>query len=270
MDARAILFDLDETLIEEESSNSASVRAACEIAAQRRGVDRAALFTAIRKRSTDLWLSGPMVEYCRDIGISSGEGLWGSFDGDADALLRLRAWIPEYRRQAWSTALRDAGVEDDALAAELAEFFATDRSKRHVVFPESARVLTELSAHYRLALITDGAPGIQREKIRGSKLGPFFAAILVSGEVGFGKPNPEIFAMALDRLDAAPHESVMVGDSLPRDIGGARAVGIRTVWVNRRNRSVAAHHPKPDLQVVDLRTLPALIEANLFRSPNGT
>jgi putative hydrolase of the HAD superfamily len=270
MSLRAVLFDLDETLIEEESSDSASARAASEVAAQRRRVDCDALFAAIRKRSTELWLSGPMIEYCRNIGISPREGLWGSFDGDAELLSRLRAWIPEYRRQAWSAALRDAGVDDDALAAELAEFFATDRRGRHAVYPESERVLTELSTHYWLALITDGAPGIQREKIRGSKLGRFFGTILVSGEVGFGKPTPEIFTMALERLDAAPHESVMVGDSLPRDIGGARAVGIRTVWVNRRSRSVAANQPKPDLQVPDLRNLPALLEANLSPSRNGT
>jgi putative hydrolase of the HAD superfamily len=270
MNVRAILFDLDETLIEEESSNNASMRAACELAAERRGVDGAALFSAVRKRSTDLWLSGPMIEYCRDIGISSREGLWGSFDGDAEALSRLRAWIPEYRRHAWSTALSDAGVEDDALAAELVEFFATDRGKRHVVFPESERVLTELSARYRLALITDGAPGIQRAKIRGSKLGRFFGTIMVSGEVGFGKPNPEIFKLTLDALEAAPPESVMVGDSLSRDVGGARAAGIRTVWVDRRNRPIASNDPKPDIQVADLRTLPALLGVNLSRSPNGT
>lgn len=270
MSLRAILFDLDETLIEEESSDNASAREACEVAAQRRLVDRDALFAAIRKRSTDLWLSGPMIRYCRDIGISPREGLWGSFDGGAESLSRLRAWIPEYRLQAWSAALRDAGVDDHALAAELAEFFAADRRERHVVFPESEFVLSELSKRFRLALITDGAPGIQRAKIRGSRLGRFFGTILVSGEVGFGKPTPEIFTMALDRLDAAPAESVMVGDSLPRDVGGARAVGIRTVWVNRKNRSAAAHHPKPDLHVADLRTLPALLDANLSRSPSGT
>jgi putative hydrolase of the HAD superfamily len=270
MSLRAILFDLDETLIEEASSDHASARATCEVVAQRRGVDRDALFAAIRKRSTELWLSGPMIGYCRDIGISPREGLWGSFDGSAELLSRLRAWIPEYRLQAWSAALRDAGVDDRALAAELAEFFVNDRSRRHVVFPESERVLTELCSRYRLALITDGAPGIQREKIRGSTLGRFFETILVSGEVGFGKPTPEIFRMALDALNAASHEAVMVGDSLPRDIAGALAVGIRTIWVNRRNRSAAAHHPKPDFQVADLRTLPAVLDANLSVSPSGT
>ena len=263
MSLRAILFDLDETLIEEESSDRASARVACDLAAERRGVDRDALFAAIRRRSTDLWLSGPMIDYCRNIGISPREGLWGSFDGRAEQLSRLRAWIPEYRLQAWGSALRDAGVDDRALATELAEFFATDRRRRHVVFPESERVLTELSKRYRLALITDGAPDVQREKIHGSKLGRFFGTILVSGEVGFGKPTPEIFKMALDALDAAPHESVMVGDSLPRDIGGALAVGIRTVWVNRRNRSAAVYHSKPDLQVADLGILPEALDANL-------
>src|SRR5260370_16521573 len=92
MKVRAVLFDLDETLIEEESSNDASALAACEIAFARHGVDRASLFAAMRKRSGELWRAGPMFDYCRDIGISSREGLWGSFLADDAALAPLPHW----------------------------------------------------------------------------------------------------------------------------------------------------------------------------------
>src|ERR1700731_3789850 len=55
MKVRAVIFDLDETLIEEESSNDASALAACEIAVSRHGVDRATLLAAMRLRSRELW-----------------------------------------------------------------------------------------------------------------------------------------------------------------------------------------------------------------------
>lgn len=259
MKVRAVLFDLDETLIEEESSNDASALAACEIAYARRGVDRGSLMIAMRKRSVALWLAGPMIDYCRDIGISSHEGLWGSFVGDGQELSRLRDFAAQYKIRAWTDALHDLSVDDDALAVELARFFERDRRTRHVVFPESRRVLEELKKDYRLALITNGATDIQRDKIHGSNLADFFDTVIISGEVGFGKPNPKLFQMALDRLAVTPSESVMIGDSLRRDIGGARDVGIQTIWVNRFKRTIAAHHPTPDLQLTDLVTLPTIL-----------
>jgi len=44
-----------------------------------------------------------------------------------------------------------------------------------------------------------------------------------------GKPEPPLFRLALDRLGCRPHEAAMVGDSVASDIGGGRAVGMRTV-----------------------------------------
>ena len=259
MKVRAVIFDLDETLIEEESSNDASALAACEIASARHGVDRASLLAAMRLRSRELWRAGPIFDYCREIGISPREGLWGSFIGDDPTLARLRDWSADYKIRAWSDALRDLEIDDDALAAELAQFFERDRRTRHIVFPETPRVLEELKKHYKLALITNGAIDIQRDKIEGSKLGNFFDPIIISGEVGSGKPNPKLFQMALERLAVTPEETVMIGDSLSRDIGGARAVGIRTIWVNRYQNTIAEHHPTPDLQLTDLVTLPTIL-----------
>jgi putative hydrolase of the HAD superfamily len=256
---RAVLFDLDETLIEEEASNDASALAACAIAQARHGADPGALLTALRKCSSELFLAGPMIDYCRDIGISSREALWGSFSAGDSALAPLRQWIPEYRLRAWSGALREAGIDDRALAAELAQYSASDRKERHVVFPESVRILQHLKRDFRLGLITNGAPDIQGEKIRGANLGGYFDATVISGEVGFGKPNPKIFRLVLERLTVAPHEAVMVGDSLSRDVAGAHHLGIKTIWVNRFNRTIIDRVAAPDLELTDLGELPTLL-----------
>src|SRR5271169_6263403 len=101
---RAVIFDLDETLIEEEATNDASALAAGEIARVRRGVDPVALLAALRKRSRELFLCGPMIDYCRDIGISTREALWGTSSGDDSSLARLREWMPAYRLQSWMSA----------------------------------------------------------------------------------------------------------------------------------------------------------------------
>jgi phosphoserine phosphatase len=259
MKVRAVIFDLDETLIEEETSNDASALAAGEIAAARHGVDRVALLTALRKRSRELFLGGPLIDYCRDIGISAREALWGSFTGDDPSLVQLREWMPTYRLRSWAAALTEVGIDDAALAAEVAEFFAKDRSRRHVVFAESEQVLHQLKKNFRLALITNGAPDIQGTKIDGSNLASFFETIIISGDHGFGKPDLRIFQLALQRLQVAAHEAVMIGDSLNRDVAGARDAGIRTIWINRYQRTLGASHPIPEIELTDLRDLPALL-----------
>ena len=261
MKVRAVIFDLDETLIEEEASNDASALAAGEIARVRYGVDSAALLTALRKRSRELFLACPMIDYCRDIGISTREALWGTFSGDDSSLARLREWMPTYRLLSWIGALSELGIDDRVLAAELAEFFAADRSRRHVVFAESEQVLHDLKKNFRLALLTNGAPDIQGMKIDGSNLASFFETIIISGDHGFGKPDPRIFQLALKRLKVAAHEAVMIGDSLNRDIAGARAAGLRTIWINRYNRTLNDSHPIPDLELTNLRDLPTILTA---------
>ena len=47
------------------------------------------------------------------------------------------------------------------------------------------------------------------------------------------KPDPRIFAIALERLGCAAADAVMIGDSWPADIEGARAAGVRAIWFNR-------------------------------------
>src|ERR1700684_836677 len=259
MKVRAVIFDLDETLIEEETSNDASALAAGAHAQVRHGVDRVALLAALRRRSRELFLAGPLIDYCRDIGISAREALWGSFTGGDSSLDKLRQWMPTYRLRSWAAALAEVGVDDQALAGEIAEFFAIDRSRRHVVFAESEQVLHHLKKNCRLGLITNGAPDIQGTKIDGSNLASFFETIIISGDHGFGKPDLRIFQLALERLKIAAHETVMIGDSLNRDIAGAHAAGLRTIWINRYHRTLTDNHPVPDIELTDLRDLPTLL-----------
>jgi putative hydrolase of the HAD superfamily len=119
------------------------------------------------------------------------------------------------------------------LADELAERFIRERRSRHALFPETEHVLQELYSGHRLALVTNGVPDLQREKIQATNLERFFESLVLSGDVGVGKPDPRIFSVALEGLSASPEEAVMVGDSLHRDIAGARGVGMRGIWVNR-------------------------------------
>lgn len=78
--------------------------------------------------------------------------------------------------------------------------------------------------------------------------------VVSSAVVGFAKPSPEIFRVALELAGAAAEEALHVGDSLEGDVGGARAAGVRAVLIARRG------DPPPGVEAVrSLAELPSLI-----------
>ena len=79
-----------------------------------------------------------------------------------------------------------------------------------------------------------------------------------SSEHGFMKPHPSIFRAALELMGVAPAEAVMVGDSLPHDVIGARQAGMHSVLLARGERRVDAGPEVPVIRT--LAELPSLIE----------
>ena len=232
----ALLFDLDDTLISDEPAAAAAFRATAEHAVGLRELDPAALAGAAREHARELWRATPVHAYCQAIQISSWEALWCRFEGEDPRIAWLRAWSPEYRRETWRRALARQGIDDAALAQELGERYGIERRRLHETFEDAAVALEDLAIDHVLGLVTNGASCLQREKLAASGLAARFAAVTVSGEIGVGKPDPAIFAHALEALGADAADAVMVGNSLAHDVAGARAAGIRAVWVNRFGR----------------------------------
>jgi len=141
---KAVIFDLDETLIPEQASDDAALAAVCELVRERREIDPSTLAAAVRRHARELWVSGPSFDYCRAIGIASWEGLWGEFSGGDANLGVLSAWAPEYRLEAWRRALIDHRIDDDNLARELAGRLIVERRRTHRVFPDTVTALEEL------------------------------------------------------------------------------------------------------------------------------
>ncbi len=228
-----ILFDLDDTLLHDAASTQQAFVAAAERARRRHRIDPEALTASARARARQLWRAAPTRHYAQAIGISYWEGLWARFLGDDPNLTELRVWAPSYRLESWRRALLDHGVDDLQTARELADAFPVERRARHELFPDALPALDDLGRDHPLGLVTNGAPDLQREKIRGTDLTRHFEEIVVSGELGYGKPDPRVFAAALDRLRTLPDGAVMVGNSLESDILGAVRGGLRGIWLNR-------------------------------------
>jgi HAD superfamily hydrolase (TIGR01549 family) len=125
-------------------------------------------------------------------------------------------------------------------------------SENFELFEDALPVLEELrAANLRIGLVSNGIRDLN-EFVAHHRLDVDIA--IGSRAHGRVKPHPTIFQAALERLGAAPSESVMVGDSLEEDIEGARALGMRAILIDREDR-----HPDVDERLTDLYGLPAAL-----------
>lgn len=262
MSLKLLLFDLDETIAPDEEVNQTLFGEIAAEVERTHHVPRERLVEAVMRAAETHWERGEAAAYCRRIGISEHEGLWGPFGASADPMLAaLHAFAPSYRLGVWREALAACGVHETVVAAGLARRFMDVRRSRQAAYPWSRDVLDQLRGRYWLGMITNGAPDLQRLKLDGTGLRAYFDPLVVSGDLGVGKPEAAIFATALDRAGVAPEEAVMIGDSWYRDVLGAIGAGMRAVWINPVG-APALELPlgAPGVLVAeDLRALPGLI-----------
>jgi HAD superfamily hydrolase (TIGR01662 family) len=91
------------------------------------------------------------------------------------------------------------------------------------------------------------------------ELREFISAAVSSHEHGYMKPHPSIFLSALAKLDAAPRDAVMVGDSLRHDVEGALNIGMRAVWLHRGDNAAPTSLAVHDANVLVIRSLHELV-----------
>ncbi|MEI6493344.1 MAG: HAD family hydrolase [Verrucomicrobiota bacterium] len=255
MPAQAILFDLDDTLIVDEAISKSAMEQTAALAAKLHGAEISRFLADVGRLSQSLWRDNPCLAYCNEIGVTSEECLWGTFE--SPGLADLRCWSLGFRRSLFDAALREQGLPDDE--GTLAEAFAFSRRKLQRLMPDAKETLARLKPEFKIGLLTNGVPDLQRGKLADSGLAPFFDAVAVSGEHMIGKPKPEIFHILLRELGTAPDAAVMVGNSLARDIAGAQAAGIAvTVWL-RVPGSEEFADVTPDHTINALHELPPLL-----------
>lgn len=127
-----------------------------------------------------------------------------------------------------------ARVEDERAgerAGVLAEKYREVVNEALVPVPGVEAMLSDLRTRYRVGLLTNGPTVAQREKL--STLGwlEAFDAVVVTGELTAGKPDPAAFEALVSALGAAPDETVYVGDEVDADVAGAKRAGVAAVQV---------------------------------------
>ena len=137
----------------------------------------------------------------------------------------------------------------ESVAQAACEVFRAARN-RVTPYPEVITSLDRLRPHYRLVSVTNGNSQIGETPLHAS-----FHLSLTAAEVGAAKPDPAIFHTASRRSGIPLQAFLHVGDDPLRDVAAARAIGLKTVWVNRGQMDWPGSLAPADLEVSDIAEL---------------
>ena len=207
---RAILFDLDDTIISASASTPSAMEQACaQFAPGIPGVSFEGLYDAFQSAAMRFWSDATRQRQGRL--------------NPAQATLAIA-----------ECALEGLGVrEDSGLAGELAQSYLTTRERSLRLYPGAIETLEKLRGEgVRLALITNGSAEGQRGKVVRFGLERYFGCIIIEGEFGVGKPDERVYRHALATLDTEPSDAWMVGDNLEWEVATPQRLGLRGIWVD--------------------------------------
>ncbi len=130
----------------------------------------------------------------------------------------------------------------------------------HVYLDKDAEPLLRiLHGKYKLGIVSNYAiPECVDRLLKTYGLKDLFDAVVVSGAVNKRKPSPEIFQRTLNALGVSAAETVFVGDTLDADVAGPKAVGMKTVYIKRREEK-PIENVQPDITIMSLTELPQLL-----------
>ena len=220
---KALLADLDDTILDYSGGAAASWEEACVAVAGPAGIDPGRLVSAVV--STRRWFWDDPERHRRE--RVDMLGAWGKIAAHA---------------------LESLGLPSAPLAAFIAEDFAARRRAALRLLPGALEALRELrDLGVPLALVTNGDASQQRDKIERFGLAPFFRVIVIEGEFGAGKPEEIVYRHAISGLDVAPGEAWMVGDNLEWDVAAPQRVGLLAAWVDGPGHGLPEGSPvRPD------------------------
>lgn len=235
---RAILFDLDDTLIRAYAQPEEAWRRLLHI------------FSAHLDAHDE-----PAIERVRSAIMEEARAFWQ----DQTAAARWRLDIPGARRLSVRRGLARLGYRDEALADRIADAFTELRRQEYRLYPDAHATVDALrQAGVRLALVTNGAAATQRDKIARFDLAHRFDHIQIEGEFGQGKPELAVYRHALERLGCDACDAWMVGDNYEWEVVAPQKLGMCGIWYDPFEAGVPANAADQPTRII--KRLGELIE----------
>lgn len=174
--------------------------------------------------------------------------------------INRRVWEAYERRETTQAALQVdrfrlflEALGSDADFERMAKDFMLELSRRCDEIEGAYDFVREAAARVPVVVITNGVSFVQHSRFSLSRMTPFFRAIVISGDEGVAKPDPQFIDRALARIDTVDKSRALIlGDSLTSDIAAANASGVAGCWFNphgKRNTTAFT----PDYEIRSLK-----------------
>ncbi len=245
MDIRALLFDVNGTLIDIETDEGLEeiYRAIAHFLtyqgiALHRGEVRDLYFQTMQRHrlaSPETHAEWNAVEVWREI---------------------LEQNASEYTRSLPAEKLRQ-------LPLFLAELHRGIARKRLRLYPQVQEVLDQLRPQYRMAIVTDAQSAYAVAELRAVGLLDYFSPVIVSGDYGYRKPDVRLFQKALDALEVLPEQALFIGNDMQRDVYGPQQLQIKTIFSSSNQGEKQFQAVQPDYIIYQFGEL--LQAINVFK-----
>lgn len=197
---KTLFFDIDDTLLDFGAAEKLALRLLFE--------------------EQNFTLTSEMEEHYSEL----NKGLWRSYEEgkmDRDEVVNTR----------FSIFFKEYGKDVDGVFLE--KSYRSYLEQGHQLVDGAFDLISDLTKHYDLYIVTNGISGTQHKRMRDSGLFPFFKDIFVSEDVGFQKPRKEFFDSVFERVPRfSVDQGLLIGDSLSADIKGGHVAGLDTCWFN--------------------------------------
>jgi len=137
---------------------------------------------------------------------------------------------------------------NDQYIDQLSEDYIKYLPDNNHLFEGTIEILNYLNPKYNMHIITNGFEEVQYTKLERSRISHFFDSVTTSEEAGVKKPHPLIFENAMQKVNAVPSNSLMIGDTYEADILGAHKVGMKSICFNYHKHEL----PKDQLVIDNL------------------
>ncbi|MGI9073845.1 MAG: HAD family hydrolase [Bryobacteraceae bacterium] len=242
MDLRAILFDINGTLIDIETDER--------------------MDEAYRTIGHFLVYQGICLRRCevRDLYFQVMKEQFAESAEKYPEFDVVKVWRECLRRTA-SNVTRSLPAEKlEQLPLLIAEVQRGVSRRRLKCFPGALEILQCLKQHYQLAVVSDAQTAYAVPELQAVGLREFFDPIIVSGDFGYRKPDSRLFLQALERLRVTSSQAIFVGNDTYRDVFGAQQLGMRTILFSPNGTWPEPNEAKPDYVMYNFADLPRALD----------
>ncbi|MGT2800468.1 HAD family hydrolase [Streptococcus marmotae] len=228
---KALIFDLDDTLYNQEEPFQRAVQAHLPVQDEQMGD----LYIAFRLYADEVFEAAT----AGDITLESSH------------IYRMKR------------ALADVGYAvSDELALTIQQEYQENQGKLSLS-PEFPAIFDYCRQNkIRLGIITNGPHLHQLRKLQSLEMTNWISeyVTIISGQVGVTKPSKEIFDLMVEKMQLLPEDMCYVGDSFENDVAGAKAAGWKAIWLNHRKRKQPQSPYQADAVVEEREELLGVIE----------